>query len=135
MADEGPRIWTPGGERPTGRAEPRPEEVELTPEQLVEAIRQLKVSDVVLSTFSTLAQLGYAKLEHESRDLDQARLAIESLRALTPVVEGFAPQELARDLKQVVANLQLAYASAAGDVTSTETPPDPHASGPGTPSE
>lgn len=88
-------------------------EPELTPEQLVEQIKRLQVSDLVVSTVTTLAQLGYAKLEEGTRDLDQARLAIESLRALVPVLEGHVAPEVTRDLSAMVANLQLAYASAA----------------------
>ena len=88
-------------------------EQELTPEQLIEEIKRLKVSDLVVSTVTTLAQLGYAKLEDSSRDLEQARLAIDALKALVPLLEGYVPAEVTRDLGQLVANLQLAYASAA----------------------
>ncbi len=88
-------------------------ERDVTPEQLAEAIRGLKVSDLLLSTCSTLAQLGYAKLEPATRDLDQARLAIEALRALVPVFEQSGTDDVARDFRQVVANLQLAFADAA----------------------
>ena len=86
---------------------------ELKPEDLVEAIRKMKVSDLLLSTISTTAQLGYAKLEAESRDLEQARLAIESIKALLPVLEGAVADEVLADFNQLVANLQLAYADAA----------------------
>ena len=51
----------------------------------------MKVSDLLLSTISTVAQLGYAKLDPAGRDLEQAKLAIDSLarssrcsRALCP---------------------------------------------------
>ena len=54
----------------------------------------------------------FRRLSEEERDLDQARLAIEALRALLPVLEGSATEELIRDFKQVTANLQLAYADA-----------------------
>ena len=37
---------------------------------------------------------------------------IESLRALTPVLEGAAPDEAIRDLRHATANLQLGYADA-----------------------
>jgi hypothetical protein len=109
-------IWVPpGGSADPRRDEPeerpRPEE-EITPEQLAEAIRSMRISDLLLSTLSTLAQLGYAKLEPASRDLEQARLAIEAVRALVPVLEGAVPDEALRDFRQVLANLQLAYASA-----------------------
>jgi hypothetical protein len=86
---------------------------ELTPEELIEQIRRMKVSDLLLSTISTVAQLGYAKLDPSGRDLDQAKLAIESLRALLPVLESSVPEEVLRDFNQVTANLQLAYAKAA----------------------
>jgi hypothetical protein len=86
---------------------------ELTPEELLEHIRRMKVSDLLLSTISTVAQLGYAKLDPAGRDLEQAKLAIESLRALVPVLEGAVPEEVVRDFNQVTANLQLAYTKAA----------------------
>jgi hypothetical protein len=95
-------------------------EHELSAERLAEEIRRLSVSDVVLSTCATLAQLGFAKLERESRDLEQAQLAVDALRALVPILERGGGEEVARDFRQVVANLQLAYAEAA----STPTPAD-----------
>jgi hypothetical protein len=88
----------------------RPEEP--SPEELLNALRQMKVSDLLLSTLGTLAQVGYAKLDESVRDLEQARLAIESARALTDVLEGAVPEDVLRDFRQVVANLQLAYAAA-----------------------
>jgi hypothetical protein len=90
-------------------------EQELTPEELLEAIRKMKVSDLLLSTLSTTAQLGYAKLEKGSRDLDQARLAIESMKALLPVLEGEVAKEVAADFGRLLADLQLAYAKAAAE--------------------
>ena len=96
-------------------------EQQLTPEQLIEEIKKLRVSDLLLSTVTTLAQLGYAKLEESSRDLEQARLAIDALTALVPLLDGHVPAETSRDLGQMVANLKLAYASAAG---ATEAPSD-----------
>ena len=86
---------------------------ELTPEELLEHIRRMKVSDLLLSTITTVAQLGYAKLDPSGRDLPQAKLAIESLRVLVPVLEGSVPEEVVRDFTQVTANLQFAYAKAA----------------------
>jgi hypothetical protein len=87
---------------------------EPTPEELLEAVRSMRVSDLLLSTAATLAQLGFAKLDDSTRDLDQARLAIDGLRALLGTLEGAVPDEVLRDFNQVVANLQLAYAAAAG---------------------
>jgi hypothetical protein len=86
-----------------------------TPEDVLEAVRSMKVADLLLSTAATLAQLGFAKLDESTRDLEQARLAIEGMKALLGALEGGVPEEVLRDFNQVVANLQLAYASAVGE--------------------
>jgi Domain of unknown function (DUF1844) len=88
-------------------------EPELTPEQLIDEIKKLRVSDLLLSTITTLAQLAFAKLEESSRDLEQARLAIDSIQVLLPKLEEHVPAEVSRDLGQMVTSLQLAYAKAA----------------------
>jgi hypothetical protein len=93
-----------------------------TPEQLAEQIRLLKVSDLLVAETSTLAQIAYAKLGE--RDLEQGRLAIDALRALVPVLAGSIPEQAHRDFQQVVANLQLAYASAASQPKEEETEPE-----------
>ena len=88
-----------------------------------ELLKQLKVSDLLLGTLATVVQLAYAKLAEG--ETDQARLAIEALRAVTPVLEGAAPDDALRDLRQATANLQIAYADklrpAAGHETQEET--------------
>jgi hypothetical protein len=77
-------------------------------EQLVEELRKAKVEDFLVHTCSLLASLGFGKLAPETRDLRQAQLAIEALKALQP----FVPEEARRDVEQVLANLQLAFADA-----------------------
>jgi hypothetical protein len=103
---------------------PDPQDRQLA-EELAEQLRQLKVEDVVINTLITVSSIGYRRLgltedTREDRELEQSRLAIETMRALTPVLEGFVPAELLRDFNQSVANLQLAYAKAA-----SEGEPDP----------
>jgi predicted nucleic acid-binding protein len=90
----------------------RPSDEELM-QQLEEELKKLKVSDLLVQTLYTVSSLGYRKLSAEDRDLDQARLAIEALRALLPVLESAVGEDVVRDFKQVTANLQLAYADAA----------------------
>jgi hypothetical protein len=85
---------------------------EISEQELVDALRQLQVSDLLVQTLSTVSSLAYHRLAEEHRDLEQARLAIEALRALVPVLAGTVPPELLRDFEQVTANLQLAYAAA-----------------------
>jgi len=76
-------------------------------------LKKLKVSDLLVQMLYTVSSLGYRRLSEEDRDLDQARLAIEALRALVPVLEGSVGEDVLRDFKQVTSNLQLAYADAA----------------------
>jgi hypothetical protein len=90
----------------------KPSDEELL-QRVEEELKQLKVSDLLVQTLYTVSSLGYRKLSTEDRDLEQARLAIEALRALLPVLEGSTGDEVLRDFKQVTANLQLAYAAAA----------------------
>jgi ABC-type Fe3+ transport system substrate-binding protein len=82
---------------------------EVTPEQLVDELRKAKVSDFLVHTSSMLASLAFGKLAADIRDLEQARLAIDALKALGPLLD----EGSRRDVQQVVANLQLAYAEAA----------------------
>lgn len=84
-------------------------------EELREALAKIKVSDVLVETMQGLASLGYHRLDAETRDLEQTRLAIEALKAIGGVLDGVVPADLTRDFNQVVANLQLAYASAAAE--------------------
>lgn len=80
-----------------------------------EQLRELKVSDVLVQTVYTVSSLGWHKLSSTDRDLEQAKLAIDSLRAVLPVLADVMPPEAKRDMEQMVANMQLAYASAVAE--------------------
>ena len=86
---------------------------QISEDALLQALQQLKVSDLLVQTLSTVSSLAYHRLSEEHRDLEQARLAIDALRALVPVLASSVPAELIRDFEQVTTNLQLAYATAA----------------------
>jgi hypothetical protein len=85
--------------------------------ELLEEFKQLQVSDVLVQTVVGLSSLGYRSLGEEGRDLEQAKLAIEALRALVPVLEGSVSEQATRDFQQLVSNMQLAYATAAREPT------------------
>jgi hypothetical protein len=102
---------------------PQPNDEELL-KQVEEELRKLKVSDLVVQMLYTISSLGYRKLSDDDRDLDQARLAIDTLGAVLPVLEGAVGDDVLRDFRQVTANLQLAYAEGARG-ESTETKPEP----------
>jgi len=80
-------------------------------EKLAEQIAAFDVADFVVTAASTLASLAYAKVD--SGDLKQAKLAIDGLAALAPLLEG----DFKRDLGAALANLQVAYADAASKVS------------------
>ena len=88
--------------------------------RLAEELRQLKVEDVLVSVLIQISSIGYRRLgltdeTKDDRDLGQAKLAIDTMKALTPVLSHVVPAELIRDFDQSVANLQLAYAKASSE--------------------
>ena len=87
-------------------------------EELQAELEKLKVSDLLLQSVYTISSLGYHRLRGETKDLEQARLAIEALKALLPVLDGAVPEEALRDFNQVLVNMQLAYAAAVGETSS-----------------
>ena len=96
-------------------------------EDLARALEQLGVGDVLLQSLTLSVSLAYARLAAEERELSQAKLAIEAVRALEPVLrENGIEDAVVRDLEAARANLQLAYASAvaqAAPPAEPETPP------------
>ena len=83
-----------------------------TEQELLDALQRVGVADVLVQSLSTISSLAFHRLAPGSRDLGQARLAIDALRAVVPLLRGSVPDELVRDLEGVTANLQLAYADA-----------------------
>jgi hypothetical protein len=108
-------------EQPQGEPEVDEELLRKVEEQL----RELKVSDVLVQTIYTVSSLGWHKLSSTDRDLEQAKLAIEALRALLPVLGDAMPPEARRDMEQMVANMQLAYASAVGEASAAPPADEP----------
>lgn len=89
-------------------------------QELADELRKLRVEDVLVNTLIQVSSIGYRRLglsqeTREDRDLEQTRLAIETMRALVPVLEGFLPKELVSGFGDQIANLQLAYAKAAAE--------------------
>ena len=91
-----------------------PSEQELM-EKLEAELCRLKIADVLAQTVLTVSQLGFMRMAPDTRDLGEARLAIEALKALVPVLKETLPGQAVRDFESVIANMQLAYARAASD--------------------
>jgi hypothetical protein len=96
------------------------EEQEQVARELAEELRKLKVEEILIGTLVQVSQIGYRRLgltaeTASDRDLTQTKLAIDTMSALTPVLEDAVPAELIRDFNQSIANLKLAYAKAASE--------------------
>ena len=75
------------------------------PDDFSEQLAALDLGLLLASTASTIASLAYTKLERD--DLAQAKLGIDALAALVPLLEADAR----RDLTAAIANLQIAYSA------------------------
>jgi len=89
---------------------PSEDEQQPTVDDLRRAIREITVGQFLLSTGSTLTSLAFGKLE--TRELEQAKVAIDAIQALMPVLETQVEPELLRDFDSALANLKIAYADA-----------------------
>ena len=95
------------------------EDREPTVEDLLEQIRGIKLGQFLLSTGATLASLAYGKLD--AGELPEARLAIDAMSALVPLLQEQIDDEARRGLEGALANLKLAYASAVAAASSPPT--------------
>jgi hypothetical protein len=96
-----------------------------TEEELREALDRIGVADILLNALSATASIGFRRVSAEARDLNEAKLAIESLRALEPVLrESGVDEAVIRDLEQARTNLQLAYAKAVSEQAADDEPTD-----------
>lgn len=99
-------------------------------------VKQLRVDHVVLETVVTLANLGMRRTglapgTEDERDAEQVRTAIESIRALMPVVEQTAPEQ-ARPIRDALSQLQLAFVRIGGAEAGAGAAESPSGSGSGT---
>jgi len=109
-----------GGERP----EPSEEELRTAYEAQVKKVR---VEHVLLENVITLANLGMRRTgmapgTEDERDADQVRLAIESIRALLPMIDQIAPQQAA-PIRDALSQLQLAFVRIGGAPAATAGSP------------
>jgi hypothetical protein len=94
-------------------------------------LKKITVGDVVLQTAVSLInlagrRLGLAPDSQDERDLEQVRDAIDSVRALMPVLERRAPGDVGA-IRDALSRLQMAYAR------EQAAQPEPGASGGGEP--
>ncbi len=102
----------------TGSEQPR----EPTEEELRAAyeaqIKQVRVEHVVLEHVVTIANLGLRRTglapgTEDERDPEQVRVAIDSIRALLPLLEASMPEQAAQ-IKDALSQLQFAFVKIGG---------------------
>ena len=103
-------------------------------EAAAEFMRTVPVQDVVVSLVQTVFDVGYRRTgllggAGDERDLDQTRLAIETVRALVPVLEQVLDEQSLTTLRSALSELQLAYADAVGGAGAERRPPRTPAAG------
>jgi hypothetical protein len=70
-------------------------------DELLTALDKVAVTDVLVQALAASVSIGFRRVSAEARDLPQARLAIESVRALEPVLrEHGVDDTLVRDLER-----------------------------------
>lgn len=113
-------------------SEPTEEQIQAFEEQL----KRLRVEDVLVQTLVTLVNIGARRLgltgEPDTRDVQQAQMAIEGARALMPLVPG---DELG-PIRDALSQLQMAFTrEAQGGAEAPADAPQPPAGEPQAPSK
>jgi hypothetical protein len=106
-------------------------------------LKRLRVDDLLVQTIVSVLNLagrraGLVPGAEDERDLGQVRTAIESVRALLPLVESELGPDAAR-IREALSQLQMAYAQLAGGgeepqqgpPAPEQKPAEPGQSGPG----
>lgn len=89
-------------------------------------LKRLRVEHVLLDNVAALANLGMRRTglapgTESERDPEQVRLAIESLRALMPVLEQVAPAQVPA-IRDAVSQLQMAFVKIGGQAPAAAAP-------------
>ena len=90
-------------------------------------LKQIRVEQILLENVVTLINLGMRRTglapgTEGERDVAQVQLAIESVRALLPLIEPSVPQQVG-PIRDAVSQLQLAFVKIGGDAAAEAAPP------------
>ena len=100
-----------------GGAGGAPSEQELR-EAYEQQIKQVRVEQILIEEVVTIINLGMRRTglspgTEDERDPAQVRVAVESVRALVPILEQIAPEHV-RQIKDALSQLQMAYVRIGG---------------------
>jgi hypothetical protein len=95
-------------------------------DEIREALKKLRVEDVLLQTAATLIDLAARRMglagDDSPKQLDQAKLAIDAIRALDPLMT----EEQRTAIREPLSQLQMAYArEAQGAASGPPEGPEP----------
>jgi hypothetical protein len=97
------------GERETGEAQPSEEEMRA---RIEDQIRKLRVEDLMIESIASVLNLTARRIAKEDeRDLEQARIGIEAVKAWLE----FLPEEAAKQVRAALSELQMLYAKQSED--------------------
>ena len=87
-------------------------------------IKQVRIDHVLLKDVVTLANLGLRRTglapgTEDERDPEQVQLAIDSIRALLPLLEQSAPEHVGQ-IRDALSQLQLAFVKIGGEQAGEE---------------
>lgn len=77
--------------------------------EVKDKLEKLSVKELVSVMATDLASVGFRKLDPKQKDLDQAKLAIDTLDALYKVLETHLTKEEKEVLRSALANLKMIY--------------------------
>jgi hypothetical protein len=100
--------------------------------RVLEELAAVPVEQLLVGTIQTLANVAFLRLgvvegAEDAADPAQARIAIDAIAALEPVIGARLPDEAADELRQMLASLQMAFVgsmAAAGGVVMEEIDDD-----------
>lgn len=79
---------------------------------LEQQMRDLRMEDVLTQTVVSVINLTARRIAKDDEvDLEQARLGIEAVRALLPLL----PEEVSKEIREPLSQIQLLYARRSGD--------------------
>jgi len=102
-------------------------------------IKKIRVEHVLLEQVVSVINLGMRRTglapgTEGERDPEQVRLAIETVRALLPLIEQVAPRQVG-PIRDAVSQLQLAFVQIGGNAASEQASPGPEARPTGAPEQ
>jgi hypothetical protein len=114
---------TEGGERAASSSAPTEEELRAAYEA---EIKKIRVEHILLEHVVTLVNLGMRRTglqpgTEEECDPEQVRVAIDAIRALTPLLERSSPDQVG-PIRDALSQLQLAFVKIGGAATPPAQP-------------